>query len=886
MNTLTTRQVPTPGTGNYFEDFTTMTYLDSGPTNAHGWGNGTITNPRTYIGQQLGFYATSDPVRSVEVQGRKAYIGVTANPGSQSLQILDLTDPSNIVQLSNRDAPTRTYDVHVEGDILYVGSNLLGGGDGDLFLYNVSNPYTIPAPIDYVWDLAGFPVGLDVQGHFLFVAAKNPGGNFLIYDVEDPANIREVFSWGYAHLMDFHVVGELAYLAHSTYGMKICNISNPYTTFIQSSVNTPGNATSVLVDGTLAYIADGPSGVQIVDVSNPNSPSIIGSYDTAGNAHNLAKQGHTLFVADGSNGLVILDVADPTHPILVEHVWPMPYTWDVDLYGGDVVVATDNGVITLRIGNNLAALPFIGSYDTYEVWDVRVRGDVAYVAAGPDGFLTLDVSNPSNPILLDQYNLNANHFRKLDVQGHFAYVIDSASSGGEFYIFDVLDPSNIQPVWIGTGTNLMDCFAFGEVIFYTWASGFGALNVSNPYSAFVMWTSNTGTNMTACWVQGYNLYIVSQVSSGTGLFIYDIIDLNAPNLVYAWTSVSTNQYDIFVEGDSAYIVDAAGGGFSEHWNITNPYNPYYSDYVNSNTGLPMGVWAFGPYMLTANYTGGVALWNTSDINDIQYLGGFAPANRAIQLTVAGDYVYVANRTSLVILRLFRSAGSTYSPGPCQARSLEIDATDQLIENATLTYTGYVPPGTYINFELSPDGGSHWESVTPGVEHTFTHTGHDLRWRVFPNTDVDDRSVHLYSVNIDYEYNELPTAPVLNDPGTTDDDGIFPVSWSTSTDDGSIDHYILEMSDSATFTTILNTWTPTTTSVDVTVTTDGTYHFRVRAIDDDGEASPWSNDESIDATVPILPPPPIPGFPIEAIALGTILAVGVGLVSRRRKQPKP
>jgi hypothetical protein len=345
--------------------------------------------------------------------------------------------------------------------------------------------------------------------------------------------------------------------------------------------------------------------------------------------------------------------------------------------------------------------------------------------------------------------------------------------------------------------------------------------------------------------------------------------------------VSTNQYDIFVDGDSAYIVDTAGGGFFEHWNITDPYNPYYSDYVNSVSGPPLGVWGFGPYALTANYTGGVAIWNTSDINDIRYLGGYADATNAIQLTVAGDYVYVANRTSLVVLRLFRSAAATYIPGPCQARSLEVDTTDRTIENATLTYAGYVPPGTYINFEMSANGGTNWEPVTPGVEHSFTNTGNDLRWRVLPNTDFDDRSVHLYSVNIDYEYNDLPTAPVLTDPGTTDDDGVFPVSWSASTDDSSIDHYVLQMSDSAAFTTILNTWNPTTTSVDVTVTASGTYHFRVRAIDDDGEAGPWSNDESIDATVPILPPP-IPGFPIEAIALGAILAVGLGLVSRRRK----
>ena len=880
-NTMTTSSVPSPGVDSYSEDFTTTTYLDFGPTNAEGWGNGTITNPRTYIGQQLDFYSTAAPVKSLEVQGRKAYICIYQTTGTQHLQILDLSDPYNLALLGSYNAPNRAFDVQVQGDVLYVGTDFDSDGDGDLFTYNVSNPHTIPAPMDNIYDIVGNPVGLDVQGHFLYVAAKAPSGRFLIYDIEDPTNIIQIYSWAFAHLMDFHVVGQLAYAAHSIYGLKVLNVSDPYNVYTQGSENTPGNATSVLVDGTFAYIADGPSGVQIVDVSDPNNPSIIGSYDTAGNAHNLALQGRTLFVADGSNGLVILDVADPTHPILVDHVWPMPYTWDVELYGGDVVVATDNGVLMLRIGDNLASLPLIGTYDTYEVWDVRVEGDIAYVAAGSDGFLTLDVSDRSNPVLLDQYNLNADHFRKLDVQGHFAYVIDSASSGGEFYIFDVSDPSNIQHVWTGTGLNLMDCFAFGEVIFYTWASGFGALNVSDPYNTFVMWTSGTGVNMTACWVQGYHLYIVSRVSSGSGFFIYDVIDLNAPSLVYAWAPVSTNHYDIFVEGDSAYIVDAAGMAYSEHWNITNPYTAYYSDYASSTSGTPLGVWAFGPYMLTANYTGGVALWNTSDINDMRYLHGYADANRAIQITVAGDYVYVANRTSLVILRLFNSAGSTYIPGPCHAVSLEIDSTDRLIENATLTYTGYVPPGTYINFELSVDGGSHWEPVTPSIEHSFTYAGNDLRWRVILNTDVDDRSVHLYSVHIDYEFNDLPTAPVLTDPGTSDDDGIFSVSWTASTDDGSIDHYVLQMSDSVAFTTILNTWTPTTTSVDVTVTVSGTYHFRVCAIDDDGEAGPWSNDESIDATVPLLPP--IPGFPIEAIALGAILAVGLGLISRRRKR---
>ena len=37
------------------------------------------------------------------------------------------------------------------------------------------------------------------------------------------------------------------------------------------------------------------------------------------------------------------------------------------------------------------------------------------------------------------------------------------------------------------------------------------------------------------------------------------------------------------------------------------------------------------------------------------------------------------------------------------------------------------------------------------------------------------------------------------------------------------------------------------------------------------------------TIPTLPPPPIPGFPIEAIALGALIALGGGIVYRRRKR---
>jgi len=288
--------------------------------------------------------------------------------------------------------------------------------------------------------------------------------------------------------------------------------------------------------------------------------------------------------------------------------------------------------------------------------------------------------------------------------------------------------------------------------------------------------------------------------------------------------------------------------------------------------------------------------------------------------------------------------------------------------------------------LADVGG--WEAVTPGVEHTFTNPGKDLRWRAALSTPQDFLSPHIYNLTITYTYNDpptaptlndpgdvdidgnftvswstatdpdgtvakyqlqmsmdssfatldgewnvtdtshslinlasatyyfrvravdddgepgpwsntesirvnaAPTAPTLNDPGDTDDDGAFTVSWSTATDpDGTVAKYQLQMSTSSSFTTITDEWNVTSTSKDVSGLTDGTYYFRVRAIDDDDAPSGWSNIESI--TVSILTTttttggtptiPPIPGFPFEAVAVGAAAALALVLVARRRRR---
>ena len=139
-------------------------------------------------------------------------------------------------------------------------------------------------------------------------------------------------------------------------------------------------------------------------------------------------------------------------------------------------------------------------------------------------------------------------------------------------------------------------------------------------------------------------------------------------------------------------------------------------------------------------------------------------------------------------------------------------------------------------------------------------------------------------NWDWNVGEYLGAPpafiTLTGPDTTFT-GIVPLTWTHTMNEGDITSYQVQCSTSATFgTLIINTTVSIKAySADITAQGAGNYYFRTRAIFTNGSTSNWSNI----LTVVYLALPPIPGFPFEAIAIGAILAVGLGLIARRRKQ---
>jgi hypothetical protein len=89
-----------------------------------------------------------------------------------------------------------------------------------------------------------------------------------------------------------------------------------------------------------------------------------------------------------------------------------------------------------------------------------------------------------------------------------------------------------------------------------------------------------------------------------------------------------------------------------------------------------------------------------------------------------------------------------------------------------------------------------------------------------------------------------TPPILSDPGSEDDDGIFTVSW---TDVPDATGYVLEEDNNSGFSSASSFNTGTDTSFQVLGKAEGTYYYRVRALVSP-DASGWSNVESISVVI--------------------------------------
>ena len=281
-------------------------------------------------------------------------------------------------------------------------------------------------------------------------------------------------------------------------GCKDNNVDPPVTTSninLVAEYNTNASTNGIFVMPinfiNYAFIADGTNGMQIINVTQVNLPDSVSSFDTDGSANDItvANISNDLyaFISDYYSGLVIVDVSDPTNPVLaavlnVAGGGAFVTTTTVDAVNEIAYVGLSTGQVSVF---DLSPLPnepnFINAFTRAEsVNGLYINNNLLYIAAGDDGFVIMDVTNPAVPELISANNTSGNASDVI-VSTNYAYVADSYNG---MLIFNVTTPSS--PV-------LLSRFApNGQILgltinnnsLYTADNNYGVetVNVSNPSS--------------------------------------------------------------------------------------------------------------------------------------------------------------------------------------------------------------------------------------------------------------------------------------------------------------------------------------------------------------------------------------------------------------------
>lgn len=288
-------------------------------------------------------------------------------------------NPINLVgHIDPFDGDNRYADVWGEGNFAYVGSY---NGNG-LMIFDISNPTAPKLVGNYVPAEGGRFQDVIVAGGIGYFSSESRGGVHIV-DVRNPANpvllsqITESKN-GFANVHELFVADGVLYEADSrTTVVKVFDVRNPQNPIFVRDIQTMDTRfihAIVCVNGRL--FTSGWSGkTDIYDVRNVLSapPPLLGSFDSGANSHASwpSNDGKLLASArETQDGDVrLFDISNPANPI------PLA------------------SITAQSLGLN-----------AFSAHNPYIIGNLLFVSWYQAGLVVIDITNPSQPKLLGNYD--------------------------------------------------------------------------------------------------------------------------------------------------------------------------------------------------------------------------------------------------------------------------------------------------------------------------------------------------------------------------------------------------------------------------------------------------------------------------------------------------
>ncbi len=235
--------------------------------------------------------------REIVLNGEYAYVRC----GSNYLQIIDVSDPSNPFSCSEFPIYGDLTDYCINGDKLFYTTNIPEFG---LNVLNISNPYSPSLLARYDSSLVSLAIFEDSG----YVYSINENG-LKILNATDVFSIYEEGS--YSILCDpvkLQKKDSVLFVADEWRGLRIINVSDPANPSYMGHFLFYSDIRDMFLDGNHLYLADYNYDLIVLDVSNTDSIFIAGTCDLDKSFYRIYEKEGFVYASAGKNGVRILDV--------------------------------------------------------------------------------------------------------------------------------------------------------------------------------------------------------------------------------------------------------------------------------------------------------------------------------------------------------------------------------------------------------------------------------------------------------------------------------------------------------------------------------------------------------------------------------------------------
>ena|GEM_PF-6194082 len=463
--------------------------------------------------------------------------------------------------------------------------------------------------------------------HTIVIAAALILCASILYAETNPYPIEYQGSTLWSRPAQKAVQGDYAYLG-MRYGIMIVDISDPAIPSIVSTLEFPDltQAEAIGVSGNHLYaVSRGDTSFNSIDVSDPSNPSIVGSCKMRSHTHNMIISGQYAVVTEYDGGVEFVDISVPDSPAVATHI-QTDKACEVVLVDDLLFVADYEDIEIIDI-SNLSEPSVLAVYESVgKAQRVAIDGSYLYVADSDFGLRILDISVPTSPTLVRDYEIE--YCGDVLIIDHFAYV--SGGSDG-IQMYDIADPANpvFQGAIVSEGWSLLEVDGYLYVQ-ESW-SRLEIFDVSTPPAYSLAGTFEPASSSAkSAAVYGDYVYVCAG-----NVFTIDCSDPTNPVVIHEYDT--QGQYGAQmarISGDHLFVVDGTG---LEALDLSDPEEPVYAGRLNVDVSF---ISIDGDYAAVSN-SNTVYLVNISNPGSMSIEGTYSGSPFFRDAVLSGNYLYLS-----------------------------------------------------------------------------------------------------------------------------------------------------------------------------------------------------------------------------------------------------